>query len=355
MRIVDHIKFLLNIIVFFLSFAIFCVVATFIMRPLGYDSDNISGFYGEEPYSLDVVYIGGSACFTYWMPIEGYKNAGITSYNYAANTAPPEVYRYWAMEIKKTQNPKLLIFDARAFQWRKKYPTSRNMEVAYRVATTYMRYGSERATIINDLIPNYLSSGQDLASYHFDLAKYHSRRDGVNIREALQKMFGTYKNTSRGFLFVDEIEPIQKTADSSIAETAQIDTEESLKQLLEYLNDNNQKALFIISPYAETIDEKQEINTIEKIVTAAGFDFLDTNDYVEKIGIDYEKDFYNSQHTNPSGAMKYSAFLSEYLKTHYDFADKRGKNEIWDSSIQPWNDMLNNHLQILEEKHNATI
>lgn len=357
MKTKDHIKFCLNVVLFILSFGLCCFVMTFIMRPLGYDAEHITGFYAEEKNSLNVVYIGGSACFTYWMPIEGYKNAGFTSYNYAVNTLPPEVYRYFASEVKKYQDPELLVFDARAFQWRKNYKTSRSMELGYRTATTYMRYGTERSSIINNLIPEYLEPldpGQDLATYHFDLAKYHGRRDEFSFKDSLKMMLGLYHNPSRGFFSFDEIDhTVTKEANPAIMDTKPIDTEDALKDLLTYLKNNNQKALFVISPYAETIDEKKEINTIAKIVKEAGFDFIDTNDYVDIMGIDYSKDFYNAQHTNPSGAVKYSAFLSEYIKTHYVINDQRGQNPNWDSAIEAWNDTLNERLQNLEAKQNA--
>ena len=55
-----------KIIIFIILFIIIFIILTYIMKPINVNLKNITGFYGEDKNSLDMVYIGGSAAFVYW-------------------------------------------------------------------------------------------------------------------------------------------------------------------------------------------------------------------------------------------------------------------------------------------------
>lgn len=105
----------LKIIAFLLSFTLLFITVSYAMRS-GIHFPNIR--YGMQPAdTLDVVYVGGSSCFTFWAPMEAYARHGFTSYNFAHNAMQAQVEKYCIMEALKSQSPELLIVDVRAFEY----------------------------------------------------------------------------------------------------------------------------------------------------------------------------------------------------------------------------------------------
>ena len=73
--------------------------------------------------------------------------------------------------------------------------------------------------------------------------------------------------------------------------------------------------LFVVDPYSETEQHKMIYNYLEQEITQYGFGFLDANDYIEEMNMDYATDFYNKDHVNILGAEKYKKdCLTDYLQ-----------------------------------------
>ena len=62
---------------------------------------------------------------------------------------------------------------------------------------------------------------------------------------------------------------------------------------------------------------------------------FNTPEMYEELGLDFDKDYYNSKHVNFIGAEKYTCYLTSYLKDHYDLPDHRGEAgyESWEDAF----------------------
>lgn len=112
-----------------------------------------------------------------------------------------------------------------------------------------------------------------------------------------------------------------------------------LRELIAYLKEEGEEALFIVSPYGESLEEQQMFNYMAGIVEESGYSFLNMNDYYDEIGIVFEEDFADyGSHTNAVGAEKCTDFLEKYLKAHYGLQDHRGDTsyDSWDNSYALW-------------------
>lgn len=102
-----------------------------------------------------------------------------------------------------------------------------------------------------------------------------------------------------------------------------------------------------------TEEKQRQYNYIADIIAPTGYGFLNLNDYYEELGIDFETDFDDyGGHTNAFGMEKCSAFLGEYLSTHYDFEDKRGREgyESWDKAAELWEEQTESAKQTILDK-----
>ncbi len=333
MRLNKTLKWIGLIIIFIvISFSFFHIL-TYMMKPYSVSLLNIAGFYGEKKNSLDMVYIGGSATFTYWEPLRAFEKNGIASYNFAANSISAESYLTMIKEIFKRQSPKLIIIDARTFQYREEsYPN----EVDYRNVLTGMPVSFNRMKFIQKNVPKYLK--QDTLQYHFDIIKYHREVEIKNTFTQIKMALGIYENPIKGFYFVPKVEkqPIGKPIKTKNKTPIDRETEEILIELLNYIKQTNCKYLFIVSPYGEEELHKENFNYISELINSYGYDFIDANDFYQEMNINFDTDFYNYAHTNIFGADKYTDFLANYITENYQIPDRSEEYKDWINLLPEW-------------------
>ena len=326
----------IKVILFVVLFCILCIIMNYLCKPKLVDVGILEGFRSEENNSLDVVYIGGSAAFVYYEPLMAYSEYGISSYVFGANTIQPELYKLLISEVIKSQNPKLIILDARAFQYRDidQPPT----EVAYRNTLTGLPLSIEKHRFIQKYVKGKLKDSNVL-SYYFDFIKFHSssKEDRYTWIDGVKMMSNNERHPFKGFYFVPKVEKQTFINYDTDKETVMSDeTVAILDELLEYLSDKKLNVLFVVSPYIEQKRHKENFNYISRRVEEYDFKFLDVNDYRNEIKINYDTDFYNENHVNIFGADKYTKFMCEYIKSNYDVNDIRN-NATWDELLFEWN------------------
>ncbi len=86
----------------------------YLFRNTGWSRYDITLFYEEPEDSLDVVLIGASNVFRYFNPLQAYAQEGFTSYDYAVEHSIP-VLTDAVKDIKRTQNPEVIVVDPRYF------------------------------------------------------------------------------------------------------------------------------------------------------------------------------------------------------------------------------------------------
>ena len=208
-----------------------------------------------------------------------------------------------------------------------------------RGVTDNMRYSRQRMRTIRALVPEDDEEGR--LSYYLDIMKYHTNWKMLTLPSEWANM--TYHKASplKGFEFKDEVGP-QPMPDCGNAEGEKAippEQEDCLVDLLSFLQQSGKEALFIVSPYGESLEEQQMYNYMEEIVSSYGYSFLNMNDHYREIGIIFEEDFADyGSHTNAIGAEKCSDFLRAYLQERYSFTDKRGQEKYrsWDAAYELW-------------------
>lgn len=335
----EHIIPIIKIIVFIIGTILLFFTVNLLTTPIRFgDGRRIYGFYGERKNSLDMVYIGGSACFVYYQPLKSYEEYGFASYNFSVNTIQPEFYKYMVQEALKNQKPELIIIDVRAFQYRDKdQPPS---EINYRNVLTSIPLSKNKVNFVEKYVKEVLND-DDTIEYYVNFIKYHNEKDEAkySLKDGLKMTLRKYKEDSKGSLLV----PLQEKQNFINYETDEVrpmeeDTVKILDDLLKYLKKEDLNVLFVVSNYIEEEDHKKVFNYIENKVKKAGFDFIDANDYREEMGVDYNTDFYDFRHFNPYGSEKYTDFINKYITEHYNLKDHRNDPNYndWNESLKTW-------------------
>ncbi len=309
---------------------IFCVFSnvTYLFRNTGYNRDNIIGI--KEEKNIDVAYVGGSAGFVYWQPLKAYADKGITSYNYATELIQAENVKGYIEDIRKNCDPKLFVIDARPFQYYSDSP-----------AESGLRNGSDgmnvlslsRFNMIKDYISNRSIPRDEWVSYYLDIVKYHDNEDNLKNEEAWKNITNKKYNPDKGWVWVDSYAYLDTPSDFVNEKRAVLPANEValLTDLLEYCKKDNLQVMFVVCPYFITAEDYSKYNTVCDMVESYGYNFVNTNDLYNEIGIDFSTDFYNRNHANPIGAEKYTNYLSEYICSNYELVDHRN-----DASYADW-------------------
>lgn len=345
MNIRQFIKSVIFIGIFLFAF----VTVSYVVRTNGDVKDRFSGFYAEKEDTLDIVMIGSSPIFPFYSAPKLWGESGITMYPLSSNVQRPAAMKYLVEEAEKTQSPSLYIFEMRMYTMDDE-GLLENMAYT-RGVTDNMKYSLNRVRTIQALVPQE----EGRLSYYIDFFKYHTNWKMLTLSSEWKNFRYEKPSELKGFTIKDEVGPIpEPESGGARGETALPESQEPyLYDLLAYLNENNFNALFIVSPYNETLEEQEMFNYMGEIIERAGYKFLNMNNYYDEIGIVFEEDFADyGSHTNVIGAEKCTDFLKSYLLGNYEFEDKRGKDgyESWNEAYELWLDKAGEAESVVRER-----
>lgn len=333
-----RIHWLIHVVIFTLIFAFLFVQVSYIMRHISATAHrNMVGFT-HEGAPVDVLFVGGSSTYVYWIPMLAYHDYGFTSYNYSGDSMSPALMKNLIIESRKSQTAKLYMIDLRALEIMQYDPTFFSEEYI-RDFTDGVPYSRNRQEMIdyalkmNNIVP------KNMASMTADLILYHG-----NWRMLVQESFNyfdpEYLNGGKGFHFLNSPpETVTLTDYSNVTAECQLspEVEQTMRDLLDYLSSEGLNAMFYVNPFSYQHDGiKPLFNTLAKIIDEYGYTFVNANDHYDELVMDPERDFYNVNHVNYLGAYKVTDYWGRYLTEHFDLPDHRGDEDYadWDSEYE---------------------
>ena len=333
-------KQIMKAVLFLCGFLFILQTVTYIIRTNGLVKDRFTGFYAEKDNTLDVVMIGSSPVFPCFSGAKMWGEYGFAAYPLSSNMQRPMAALSLVKETRKTQEPSLYVFEMKQF-------TANEEDMADNMAytrgvTDNMKYSWNRIDAINRAVPEV----SERYTYYFDIFKYHSNWKTMVLPSQLACFRYEKQDPLKGFEFKDEYYPMEQVDYSQITEQEPIeaDYEGYLRELLQYLKDNDLQAFFVVAPYVMEGEEKQEkYNYMQEIIESYGYEFKNLNEDTEEMSFDFGTDFYDKGvHTNAIGAEKTTAYFGKYLKEHFDLPDHRGDTSYksWDTAYEKWSEQM---------------
>lgn len=339
-----RIKKIIGLVVFLCIIGNIFTGITYMYRNNNWEQQHINGIKYED--KLDVVCIGGSSTFVYWEPFLAWNEYGMTSYDFATDSARPAITKGYVREAIDRVNPDLIVIDMRCYaEGAVETEDFEGAEYGIRNMTDSMDLNLNRLLTINDVMDYYDAFNDDSTdpwSFYFDIVKYHTKDNKLGDGDSWRHFFnGNYKSEYKGFEFIedDNHDFINEPIDYETDEAGELDLsiEESLIDLLEYLKGNNINTLFVAGPIPVDKETQTKYNRIGQLVESYDYKFLNTNNHYDEMGIDFSKDFYNEGHVNVYGAEKYTRFVADYIKANYNLEDHRA-----DTAYSEWDEYYNN-------------
>ena len=343
-----------KIVIFML---IICVVFIYLNKVFTISASDsnkqiFNALYAEENDTIDVMYFGTSASNRYFIAPKAYNDTGVASFTLATMGMPMFFVSNLVEEVEKTQSPKLYIVELRWFLKEKEQLTDAHI----RRVTDSMKFSSNR----NDAIKKGLSFTKNVEnndiddeklSYYIPLIKYHSRLETGDMKPYEFFLYNR-KNMTKGYVTSSktlERVPQKQPVYSDEKACMSPESEKTLTDMLDYFDKHNKQVLFVLSPYSMKEGQNEVFNTAIEMVENRGYTVLNfnTEEMAQKLGLNWNKDFYNSKHVNFIGAEKYTDYLSQYIKKHYHLKDHRGekKYQSYDDSYEYYKNFIKEGIQ----------
>ena len=325
----------LKTIIFISIFILILTTLTYVIRTNGEVKDLFNGFYAQEENTLDVIMIGSSPVYPFYSAPKLWGEQGITCYPLSSHVQRPSAALPLLKEAYKTQKPEVVVFEMRMYTM-EDGDMENNMAYA-RGVTDNMKYSLNRIYAINRLV----SDVSERYTYYFDIFKYHSNWKTIVLPDQIACFKYEKPHPLMGFVIKDEVGPLEEEripdcTDLTGKTPIPAEQEERLYELLDYLKEQNQQALFIVSPYRIEPKEQEMYNYMRPIIESYGYDFVNMNEFYEEIGIDFTTDYYDyGGHVNTLGAEKCTTYLGKLLE-QFHIGDKRGEEgyESWEQAYE---------------------
>ena len=293
---------------------------TYFFRHFEPDAAHVTGI--RQEYGIDLVYVGGSAAFVYWQPQEAWNNYGFASYNFATNTLQAEAVEHYIRYVERFQDPSLYVVDLRPFQY---WDYEEFDDSAIRRSTVAMSiFAPEAYGLYNDYFKNrQLPEDFSALEYYFDIAKYHTNLEKLGEEKSWNNRAMEAPAAEHGWEWFNLHAPMKIPEDFMTEERVALhpNCENILRSLLSYCEEEKLNVLFVVCPYYITEEHQKIYNSLSDIIAEYGFDYLNSNEYYHEICLDFSTDFYNKNHVNPKGAVKYTRFLGKYIKDKFELID----------------------------------
>lgn len=327
------IKNILSVTAVLLAFCLVLSFVTILLQPK-YMTDLVEGSmtsaYYDEAGDHDVIFLGDCEVYANFIPMELYRQAGITAYVRGNSQQLIWQSYYLLKETYRYETPKAVVFNVNAMRYSE--PVS---EAYNRLMIDKMRWSTEKVEIIRAS----MTEEENFLSYVFPILRYHSRFSQLTA-EDFDYLFREKKNTFQGHLVNKGIKAVGK-----LPAKRQLKSYDFADVCWEYLDkirllceENGTELILVKAPsvYPYWYDEYQK--QIDDYAKQHGLSFYNLLNDAETIGIDYEKDTYDGGlHLNFTGAKKLSVYFADLLAENHKLPDHRGENSKFDKLLEDYN------------------
>ncbi len=284
--------------------------------------EKYTGFFESET-NFDVIFLGTSHTWNTVLPMELWRDYGISSYNWGySNCTPAESY-YIFKDIVKYTDPKLVVIDLFGIM---EYQDGNGKYRQDRIEQQHVQFDEipfslNKLEAALDVFDNY----EHRLDYVFNLMMYHNRWDELNERDFNVKL--SPEKGSSMLMGLGWGTQYWSIGESEKTELDSVNFEYFIK-FMDFCHEEDIHVLCVYLPYPAEKSVQRAANSIGEVI-----DMYLTAEYVNMLNmglVDYSTDMYSdNNHLNFTGASKVTDWLGNYLRENYTFLDDYSQNEYW--------------------------
>ncbi len=278
---------------------------------LNQTSERVRRFYMEEENSLDVVFLGAGDVSTAFAPPLAYEKFGFTSYLYTFDANPATLYKYQLKEILSTQRPQVILVELNGFLYDDSYQTS---DDRLRNFVENIPFSANKLeAILHYDTDDKLSVLFPFIKYHGDWVKGSQLMQHYNWKTVTAKGPSMWKGITN-CTKIDPFDPAILQGPNPSNPQKNVIANECLIDFLEYCRKKDlSNIVFVRFPHRNFASFSNAVSHAEQVLSAYGYPLLNLEERITDIGLDFDTDFFNDEHTNIYGMEKMTLYLGSYL------------------------------------------
>lgn len=343
-------------VVFVCILLVLMIETGFFARPIDKDADNMSYLYKEDKNSVNVVCMGSSAMYRFWIPQQAYEEQQFTSSLVSTASQSIKAVPYLMDEVKKTQDVDLFVVEIRSplsdeareirgMTEKKDILMSRLSSIAMGMKPSVNRLNMINKLLVEDEKNKKLEWMVPILKYHDNIHKFTSdemveRLNGIDQKDVYTRQ--TYMVEKQKKITFENNPEIILSEESKMA----------IDCVVEKADELGTKVLLISTPYIPTKTRGALQLQMAEYIRQQGYDYLDMSDQYKEIGLDLNVDFYDKNHTNIVGAKKVTTYLDLYIAENYDLRNclDDAQKIRWKEICETWNEEENKLIELWKQE-----
>lgn len=288
------------------------------------DADKKNAEFMKDSELYDVLFFGNSHMTYAVYPLELWNDHGIASYNLGSYGNPLPT-TYWTVKNALNEsNPKLVVVDCYSVEREEKEGSFTHWQ------TDHLPLRADKIRMINDVVED----PEERLEYFWRFAAYHSRWWDLD-QDDFEKKRNEQKGAeiAYGVVLNEKIQPRPQNVVEMDSTGGRY-----LRQIIECCQEKKTEILLIYLPYSVHEDGWQDALYAERIAREYDVPYLNFLDLsVINPAIDCSDE---ASHLNGSGGRKVTEYLGQYIKEHYEIADRRGEEAYaqWNADYKRYTD-----------------
>lgn len=269
------------------------------------------GYLGEPEQSLDVVFLGDSVPRLAICPPVIWQEEGIPSYVCSGNARSIPYILPDLKQFFQTQSPRVVVLET---------------DILF------------RSFDLNTMF-------QVMIQDRFPVFQYHNNWKLYRPAQLLRRPDYHTVTWEKGYYLWKDIVPWTEGDYMSASEESEPLSPWNIwyfERILSLCSSNNAKLFLISAPSPQNMSSRKH-NTLEGLASQYNLPYLDMNEALEEIGIDWEYDTPDQgDHLNWWGARKASRYLAHWLMETGLLSNRKGESgyDVWDSSCNSFFDLV---------------
>lgn len=310
---------------FIIFLAVLAVLAVFCDRifryrdiggGIGFDS-----FYSLKKDSVDVMFFGSSHAHCSFDTRRLWDDAGIASVSLTAGSQRIDGTYLFIKEALKTQHPEVIFVETLEASGNDEPDTA-----AFYRSDLSTKWSADQTELVLDQASRYKLDEDTRNGLLLRFPILHTRYKELNYYD-----FDNPRPWRMGYIGSKDVQPSDPPQQTDRRGQMQEVGRVYIRKIMDLCKKENVPVVFICAPFPATEDEYAEQNAIGDYVTENDGTFINGNDLLTEMGLDFSVDIRDGSHLNDDGAAKFTRYIEQYIKAHYNVPDHRG-----DSAYYRW-------------------
>ena len=338
--------FWLRMICFLLVLALALSYAVYVLTPkYDYGICSITNLYQQPENTVDVLVLGTSVAYAGVNTNVLWEEYGIAAYNLCCAEQPYWISYYYLEEALKTQQPKLILLDAKASIYQQDYTKrGRTILSTYGIRSLSTRLRAIRASVAPEDFWSFVLAFPQLHSYY-------SKVEAENFQ--LPPDNGDRGANWKGYIEVT-VEEAHERPDmvwTSVKKPINERQQEYFEKILQLAAQHEIPVMLVGFPNPDYANDHMYYNSLWTVAAEYGVTGINYNNPNLRFGLSYNTHFADWQHLNVNGSVNFSRRLAEDIKAEFELPDRRGDTAFasYQACADDWYAIYPEHKPSMEE------